>query len=125
MIERGEQLSREVEIDASRTVDFMGPDMRVYGTPSMVADVELVCRDLLLSTLKPGQDSVGVWASIDHLAPALIGDRIAIHATVKILDGRRVTFDTTIMRAEKIIGLMQHTRTVVSVADLQTRLKQL
>ena len=70
-------------------------------------------------------DSVGVWASIDHLAPALIGDRIAIHATVKILDGRRVTFDTTIMRAEKIIGLMQHTRTVVSVADLQTRLKQL
>lgn len=122
MILQHQQMSREIVIDAARTVEFMGPDMRVYGTPNMVSDVEMLCRDMLLPKLEPGQDTVGIRVSIDHLGPAVIGDRIAIHATVKIVDGRRVSFDTTVMRGDKVIGLMLHIRSVVSVADLKLRL---
>jgi len=122
MIDQGQQISREIVVDAARTIDFMGPDIRVYATPNMVADVEMVCRDMLLSKLGPGEDSVGIRVVIDHLGPALVGDRIAIHATIKVVDGRRISFDTTVMREGKIIGLMQHIRAAVSVADLRGRL---
>lgn len=122
MIVQHQQMSREIVIDAARTVEFMGPDVRVYGTPNMVSDVEMLCRDMLLQKLEPGQDSIGIRVSIDHLGPAIVGDRITVHATVKVVDGRRVSFDTTITRGDKIIGLMLHIRTVVSVADLKLRL---
>ena len=122
MIDQGQQTSREIVVDPARTIDFMGPDIRVYATPNMVADVEMVCRDMLLSKLEPGQDSVGIRVVIDHLGSALAGDQIVIHAEVKAVDGRRVSFDTTIMLGEKTIGSMQHIRAVVSVADLKARL---
>jgi hypothetical protein len=40
--------TRHVQIDRDRTISFMGDDCRVYSTPNLLYDVEMVCRDLLL-----------------------------------------------------------------------------
>jgi predicted thioesterase len=37
-------------VDRERTIDFMGEKARVYATPMLVRDIEVACRNLLLST---------------------------------------------------------------------------
>ena len=59
---------REVTVDESRCIGFMGKEGMVYATPRMVSDVEYTCRDFLLQHLDAGEDSVGAHVSIDHLA---------------------------------------------------------
>jgi predicted thioesterase len=39
-----------VDIDRERTIDFMGDKARVYATPALLRDIEVACRELLLST---------------------------------------------------------------------------
>ncbi|MGB1007925.1 MAG: thioesterase family protein, partial [Thalassobaculaceae bacterium] len=56
----GLTLSRPLTVDPARTIDFMGPDLRVYATPSMINDMEHVCRDLAVAHLSADQDTVGV-----------------------------------------------------------------
>jgi predicted thioesterase len=124
MIEIGRQVSRTLTVDLDRTIDFMGPDLRVYATPKMVSDVEMVCRDMLLSMIDAGQDSVGMRVVIDHLGPAMLGDQVKIEAAIQSVDGRKVLFDTSVTCGERKIGAMQHLRAIVSVADLKARLQK-
>lgn len=122
MIELGQTISRTITVDAARTIDFMGPDARVYATPSMISDVEMVCRDMLLPMVEQGQDSVGMRVVMDHLGPALLGDEVAIEAVITSVEGRRVSFETSVTCSGKKIGAMQHLRGIVAVADLKARL---
>ena len=45
-----------IKIDRDRTIDFMGEEGRVYGTPFLVRDIEQTCRQLLLEYAEPGED---------------------------------------------------------------------
>ena len=73
MIEVGKSLTRDIVVDDARAISFMGPELRVYGTPSVLADIEFVCRDLLRSLLPEGQDSVGSQVVLDHIGAAPLG----------------------------------------------------
>ena len=60
----GLSLERTIQIGEDRVITFMGDDLRVYETPSMIADIEYACRDLLHENLPDGWDSVGVVVNI-------------------------------------------------------------
>ena len=60
-------------VDRERTIGFMGENARVYATPMLVRDIEMASRELLLSHLDPGEDSVGTRIELDHLAATLQG----------------------------------------------------
>lgn len=124
MIEVGHTLTRTIKVDAARTIDFMGPDARVYATPSMISDVEMLCRDMILPMVEQGQDSVGMRVVMDHLGSALLGNDVVLEATITSVEGRRVSFDATMTCNDKKIGVMQHMRGVVAIADLKARLAQ-
>ena len=74
--------TRSLLIDRERTIEFMGDELRVYATPFMVRDVELTCRELLLSHHDPGEETVGARVEIDHLGPTLAGQTVSITARV-------------------------------------------
>src|SRR5215468_7402758 len=79
-----------VVVDRDRTIGFMGEKARVYGTPMLVRDIEVACRDLLLLHLDPGEDSVGTRVELDHLAPTLLGMAVTLTVTVAEVKGRGV-----------------------------------
>ncbi len=85
---------RELVVDESRCIGFMGKEGMVYATPRMVSDVEYTCRDYLLEHLDPGEDSVGAHVSIDHLAATPLGLKVTVEASIVEIDRRRVTFET-------------------------------
>src|ERR1700734_645944 len=114
---------KRFSIDRDRTISFMGEEGRVYSTPNLVRDMEHTCRDLLMAHADDGEDSVGVEIAVRHLAATLPDMEVEITATVKAVDGRRVTFELEAKDEMEQIGTGSHTRFVVDVAKPFERLK--
>jgi predicted thioesterase len=123
-LQAGIAASREFPIDASRTIDFMGEDARVYATPMLVRDIEVTCRDLLLEHLDPGEDSVGTRVEIDHLAATPLGMKVTISATLAELKGRAAIFEVSAADGVDTICRGRHTRFIANVEQVKQRLKQ-
>jgi fluoroacetyl-CoA thioesterase len=116
--------TRRWDIDAARTIDFMGEDGRVYATPELVRDIEITCRDFLMeNACDAGEDSVGTRVEIDHTAPTLLGMWVDITITVAELQGRAVTFAIEARDALDPVAKGRHSRFVVGVEQTKGRLK--
>ena len=115
--------TRRYDIDAGRTIGFMGDDCRVYSTPSLLYDIEVVCRDLLLENIEPGKDSVGTRIELDHVGATLLGMWIEITVTVTEVNGPAVTFEFTARDALEEVARGKHSRFVVGAEKTAQRLK--
>ena len=115
---------REFAVERDSTIGFMGEDARVYATPMLVRDIEITCRELLLEHLDAGEDSVGTRVEIDHLAPTLLGMKVAIEAKLVELKGRAATFEITASDGIDQVCRGRHMRFIVSVEQTRQRLKQ-
>jgi predicted thioesterase len=112
-----------IEVDRDRTIGFMGEEGRVYGTPYLVRDIEMTCRELILEHADAGEDSVGTDISIKHLAPTLFGMKVEIAVTVTLVEGRRVVFEISAKDDVEQICAGTHGRFVVEVNKTIQRLK--
>ena len=112
-----------IKIDRDRTIGFMGEEGRVYGTPYLVRDIEMTCRQLLLDHGDVGEDSVGTDVAIKHLAPTLLGMSVEITASVTAVEGRRVIFGISAKDDIEPISTGTHGRFVVDVNKTVERLK--
>ena len=113
--------TRKFTIDKPRTIDFLGENLRVYATPELVRDMEITCRELLLKHCDPGEDSVGTGIDVVHSGATLLGADVEVTATVKEVDGRRVTFDVVARDHAEEIGHATHGRFVVEIEKLRAR----
>ncbi|MCB2102062.1 MAG: hypothetical protein KDE22_14390 [Rhodobacterales bacterium] len=91
-LQAGLSTTRRFTVDRASTIDFMGDDLRVYATPSLVRDLEITCRDFLLEHLDAGEDSVGTRVEIDHLAPTLLDMWVDLTVEITAVKGPMVTF---------------------------------
>jgi len=122
-LQPGISMTRRLTVDRDRTIGFMGEEGRVYATPSLVRDVELTCRDLILEHADAGEDSVGMEVALKHLAPTLLGMEVEITVTARAVEGRKVTFDVAVKDELEPISSGSHTRFVVETAKTIERLK--
>lgn len=118
----GVKSTRTLTVDRDRTIGFMGEGARVYATPSLVRDIEMTCRDLLLEHLDPGEDSVGTRVEIDHIAATLLGMTVELSVRVLEVAGRGVTFEFEGRDSVEPICRGRHSRFVVDVAKTAQRL---
>ncbi len=121
-LQPGLTLTRRVDIDRDRTIDFMGEECRVYATPSLVHDIEHACRDLISEHADPGEDSVGTSISLDHSAATILGMWAEITVNVTAVDGRRVRFAVSATDPLEPICKGEHERFVVDIARTAERL---
>ena len=121
---KGLTTTKRFTVDRDRTISFMGEEMRVYATPSMVRDVEHTCLDFLKQHLDDGENSVGARVEIDHLGPTLLDMPVDVTATIADIDGRRVTFEVEVKDAIETVGKAKHVRFVVDLARQKSRLEQ-
>ena len=120
-IKVGMSATRRIEVDTARTIDFLGENLRVYATPELVRDFEIVCREFLLDHTDAGEDSVGTGISVTHGGATLRGMPVDITVTVSKIDGRLVTFDLAAKDAIEEISRGSHGRFVVEIDKLRQR----
>jgi fluoroacetyl-CoA thioesterase len=111
-----------LKVDRERTIDFMGEKARVYATPMLIRDIEMASRELLLSHLDPGEDSVGTRIELDHLAATLMGMPVELTITIAVVNGRAVTLDVSGRDNLELICRGKHNRFVVDVKKTEERL---
>lgn len=117
----GLSATRHIEINTSRTIDFLGEELRVYNTPSLLYDFEVVCRELLLEHLDSGEDSVGIGVSITHSGATLCGMIVEMTVVIAKVDGRLITFDLVAKDGVEEISRGNHNRFVVDVEKLRAK----
>lgn len=119
-------LAGEVQhvVDDNRAISFMGDELRVYATPSIVSDLEYACRDLIFAHLEEGLDSVGARVEIDHLKPTPMGMAVRHLVTVEEVKGRSVICTVDVHDAVEKVATARHTRFVVDVVRLKRAVAQ-
>jgi predicted thioesterase len=115
-LEIGLSRSETVTVDEGRSIDFLGENMRMYSTPSMVDDTEYACFRLLGEHLDEGESSVGIHVDMDHCGATPMGEDARVYVEVEKVDGRKVTFRTEIRDAVETVGRGHHTRFVIDTA---------
>jgi len=124
--QKGLTTTHTIHVDRGRTVMFGddpdSPTAFVYATPSLVRDIEVTCRELILAHADAGEDSVGSRVDITHKAPTLENQDVTIAAAVTKLDGRAVTFDVTASDGLDEICRCTHDRFIIDVAKTFERL---
>jgi fluoroacetyl-CoA thioesterase len=114
--------TKNITVDDSRVINFMGEDCRVYATPRIISDVEYTCRDFLLAHLEPGEDSVGTKVNWEHVGPALLGEAVTVSVKLIQLEGRRVTFEAAVAAGADAVARGTHERFIVDVQKVRERL---
>jgi predicted thioesterase len=122
-LKAGLTTTARITVDDSRTISFMGDEVRVYATPSLLYDVEMTCRDLLLEHIDDGQDSVGTYIDVSHLAATPLGMWVELTVTVASVDGRAVNLEFNARDAVEQICHGKHSRFIVDVDKTIARLK--
>jgi predicted thioesterase len=117
----GLSATRRIAIDTARTIDFLGEELRVYNTPSLLYDFEVACRELLLAHLDGGEDSVGTSVSMSHSGASLRGMNVTLTVTIAKVEGRVVQFDLLAIDDVEEISRGTHSRVVVDVEKLRAR----
>lgn len=112
-----------IDVDTARTIGFMGDECRVYSTPSLLYDIEIACRDLLLAHIEPGKDSVGTRVELDHVGATLLGMWVEITVTLKEVNGPAVSFEFTARDALEEVARGKHSRFIVGTEKTAQRLK--
>lgn len=121
-VAEGLSVTRRIEVDTARTIDFMGEENRVYATPELIRDIELTCRDLLLEHVDSGQDSVGTRVELDHIAATPLGMWVDVSVTVTDMDGRMVSFAVECRDQVEDVARGVHNRFIVAVEKTAARI---
>lgn len=122
-LQPGLTATRRVDVDAGRTISFMGDDCRVYSTPNLLYDIEMASRDLILQHVEAGKDSVGTRVELDHVGATLLGMWVDITVTVTEVNGPAITLEFTARDALEEVARGKHSRFVVGVEKTAQRLK--
>lgn len=101
-------------VDNSNTAASLGSGLvPVFGTPALIALLELAAVHAVAGALPPGSTSVGTHLDVRHLAATPAGMAVRAQATLTDVEGRRLVFAVEAWDDVEKVGEGTHTRVVV------------
>jgi len=91
-------------------------DVRVLGTPRVVALAEEASVLAVADELAEGTTTVGYRVQLDHLAPTPVDGVVRAEAVLETVESRRLTFRVTVSDARGLVAAGRLTRVVVDRA---------
>ena len=91
--------------------------VRVFGTPFLVAMMEMAGAQYMARELPEGKNSVGVMVMAEHTSPTPVGMDVTVRVTVTGIsgNGKLVDFDMEAFDEVGPIGSGKHQRAVITV----------
>lgn len=93
----------------------------VFATPLLGGFMEKVAAELIDEHLQPGEQSVGISMNLKHLAATPLGMEVRITATIKAVEGRKLTFSLEAFDEVEKIGEATHERFIVQAEKFGRR----
>lgn len=98
-------------------------DLEVFATPAMVALMENAAMNAVAGELPEGSTTVGALMNTSHIKPSAVGDTVSATATLKEVEGRKLTFEVKAEDSKGIVGEGTHVRYVVDREKFMAKLK--
>lgn len=118
-----ETASRSLVVTEADTARAWGSEFPLAAsTPFVLGLAETACHDLMAPLLEVTELTVGVEATIRHLAPSPVGATLVATASVVTRSGRRADFSVLVRDGEQVIAEVQHSRAVVPKRVIEDRL---
>jgi fluoroacetyl-CoA thioesterase len=116
--------SRSQVVGEGDTAAAFGPDFpRAAATPWVLGLAEVTCHDAIAATLEHGSITVGVSASVEHMAPTPVGATVTAVAELVEQRGRRYTFDVELHDGVEVCARIRHVRAAVLPTVIEERLE--
>jgi predicted thioesterase len=97
-------------------------DLPVFASPMLIAVMEAAAVDCIDAKLPDDHQSLGVHLDVTHSAPTPLGFTVTATATLKAIEGRKLTFEVAAHDGIEKIGSGIHTRIVVDTPRFMARL---
>ncbi|MEZ4946181.1 MAG: hotdog domain-containing protein [Cyclobacteriaceae bacterium] len=95
----------EKRVEEADVAAFNGEVLHaVYSTFAMARDMEWSSRLFFLEMKENDEEGVGTHLSIDHLAPAFVGEELVILAKVISLTGNELICDIEVKVGERVVA---------------------
>jgi len=113
-LEAGLSASVELKVGEGDTAVALGSgDVPVLATPRVVALCEEATIRAINGHLPDGMTTVGMRVELDHVQPTRVGSLVTADATLKRVEGRRLTFNVTVADPRGLVAAGKVTRVVV------------
>ena len=99
--------------------DDMAPPhlpVKVLGTPNMIGLIEGTCLLATQPFLAQGQATVGTHVCVSHQGAAASGQEIVVRCKLIKIEKRRLTFETEVECAGKLISKGTHERAIIDTS---------
>jgi fluoroacetyl-CoA thioesterase len=93
----------------------------VFASPMMIALMEAAAVDCVEAMLPEGQESLGISLEVEHIAATPVGMTVQARATLRQVDGRKLSFDVEAHDEREHIGRGRHTRVLVDSARFRAK----
>jgi fluoroacetyl-CoA thioesterase len=97
--------------------------VEVFGTPMMIALMEMAAWRAVEDKLEPGLVTVGTLVNVKHLAATPLGQQVRAYAELLEIDGRRLIFKVEAYDERQKIGEGIHERYIVQLERFLSRLQ--
>lgn len=97
-------------------------DMNVFATPAMVVLMENAAMNAVAGELPEGSTTVGAMINTTHIKPSAMGDTVSATATLKEVEGRKLTFEVRAKDSKRMIGEGIHVRYIVDREKFMSKL---
>ena len=118
--------STEIMVGTRDTAPHVGSGkVKVLATPVMVSLMEEAALNAVEGHLPPGYQTVGTHLDVTHIAATPVGMRVAAHAELVAIEGRKLKFKVSAKDEIDPIGEGTHERIIVELSrfDLRTAKK--
>ena len=106
--------SVELKVTEGDTSAALGSgDVPVLGKPRVVALCEEATVRAVNGHLPPGSTTVGMRVELDHVQPTKVGSLVTAEATLKRVEGRRLTFNVSVTDPCGLVAAGKVTRVIV------------
>src|SRR5689334_2783920 len=110
----GASAQLELTVTDADTAQAVGSgDVPVLATPRVLALAEAATVRALARRLESGTTTVGTKVELSHKAATPIGRTVVAAATLKAVDGRRLTFEVTVSEGGKVVAEARVDRVLV------------
>jgi predicted thioesterase len=96
----------------------------VYSTFYLAKDAEWSTRLFVLEMKEPGEEGIGTFIHIDHLSPALIGQRVEFIATLEEVKGNEVICSFVAKVKDRLIATGRTGQKILSKSKLSELLRR-
>lgn len=97
-------------------------NMNVFATPAMVVLMENAAMNAVAGELPEGSTTVGAMINTTHIKPSAMGDTVSATATLKEVEGRKLTFEVRAKDSKGMIGEGIHVRYIVDREKFMSKL---